>query len=97
MLAERQDRLRKVAAIFQAFDTDRDAKLNRAELTTLIQQCNPGVLFSEVQLDAITREVARLQSLSKIYATVASPQRGSASAETDAKPVIIADHSAQNY
>ena len=58
MLAERQGRLHKVATIFEAFDADRDAKLNRAELTTLIQQCNPGVLFSEVQLDAITREVS---------------------------------------
>ena len=58
MLAKRQEFLRKVEAIFEAFDVDRDAKLNKAELKTLILKCNPGVAFSEVQLDAITNEVS---------------------------------------
>ena len=58
MLAKRHDFLRKAEAIFEAFDVDRDAKLNKAELKTLIQKCNPDVAFSEVQLDAITSEVS---------------------------------------
>lgn len=49
--------LNKIAIMFEAFDIDKDARLNGAELTKLIQQCNPKVCFSVVQLDAIVEEV----------------------------------------
>lgn len=49
--------LRKVAVIFEAFDTDKDARLNSSELVRLIQQCNPSTPFSAAQLEAITQEV----------------------------------------
>ena len=52
--------LQKVAIIFQAFDVDKDARLNGLELTKLIQQCNPSVCFSVVQLEAIVQEVSSL-------------------------------------
>ena len=51
--------LKKVAVIFEAFDVDQDGKLDSTELTTLIQQCNPSVCFSKIQLEAITEEVMR--------------------------------------
>ena len=47
----------KVAIIFEAADVDKDATLNSAELMKLIQQCNPKVCFSVVQLEAIVQEV----------------------------------------
>lgn len=49
--------LRKVAVIFETFDIDKDARLNSAELTKLIQQCNPKIRFSVVQLEAMVEEV----------------------------------------
>lgn len=49
--------LHKVSMIFEAFDVDKDARLNGLELTNLIQQCNPSVCFSVVQLEAIVQEV----------------------------------------
>ena len=52
--------LEKVAMIFEAFDVDKDARLNGQELTKLIQQCNPSVCFSVVQLEAIVQEVFSL-------------------------------------
>ncbi len=57
MAAKRQSNLRKVSYIFQAFDANRDARLDRNELAALIQKCNPTVTFSDVQLHAITDEV----------------------------------------
>ena len=49
--------LKKVAIIFEAFDIDKDARLSSAELTKLIQHCNPKVCFSVVQLEAMVEEV----------------------------------------
>lgn len=54
--------LQKVAMIFEAFDLDKDARLNDLELTKLVQQCNPSVCFSVVQLQAIVQEVASMSS-----------------------------------
>lgn len=54
--------LQKVAIIFEAADLDKDARLNSAELTTLIKQCNPKVCFSVVQLEAIVQEVCYSQT-----------------------------------
>ena len=50
--------LSKVAVIFEAFDTDKDARLNMSELVRLIQRCNPSTPFSTAQLEAITQEVS---------------------------------------
>lgn len=55
---QRHDQLQKVSVIFETFDADRDGKLSKAELTILIQRCNPSVAFSQVQLNAITDEVS---------------------------------------
>lgn len=55
-----RDRLaekRQIAAIFEAFDVDKDSRLNTEELTALIQRCNPHVAFTDVQLQAIIHEV----------------------------------------
>lgn len=49
--------LGKVGFIFEAADIDKDGTLNSAELTKLIQQCNPKTIFSVVQLEAIVQEV----------------------------------------
>lgn len=49
--------LNKIAIIFETFDIDEDARLNGAELKKLIQQCNPKVCFSDIQLQAIVEEV----------------------------------------
>lgn len=54
--------LHKVSMIFEAFDVDKDARLNGLELTNLIQQCNPSVCFSVVQLEAIVQEVSSVSS-----------------------------------
>ena len=50
--------LNKIVIIFEAFDTDKDERLNAAELTKLIQHCNPKVCFSVVQLEAVVEEVS---------------------------------------
>lgn len=63
--------LEKVAVIFEAADVDKDASLNSVELTTLIQQCNPKVRFSVVQLEAIVQEVSSSSSTS--HATYVAP------------------------
>ena len=57
MAAECLTDLNKVSVIFEAFDCDKDARLNEAELKQLIQRCNPSILFSAVQLQAIISEV----------------------------------------
>ena len=49
--------LKKVAIIFEAFDSDRDARLNGVELTKLIQSTNANICFSLIQLEAIVHEV----------------------------------------
>ena len=69
--------LRKVSAIFEAFDLDEDARLNKAELEALIQQCNPTVSFSEVQLQAIIDEVNNGGSSPVLAACFGSAKRGS--------------------
>lgn len=56
--------LEKVAIIFEAADIDQDARLDSAELKELIQQCNPNVCFSVVQLEAIVQEVFSQSSTS---------------------------------
>ncbi|DBA88064.1 TPA: hypothetical protein ACH3X2_005067 [Trebouxia sp. C0005] len=53
---ERAD-LRKISSIFESFDIDKDAKLSAQELKALIQQCNPSITFTDVQLQAIVGEV----------------------------------------
>ena len=69
--------LRKVSAIFEAFDRDKDVRLNKAELEALIQQCNPTVSFSEVQLQAIIDEVNNGDSNPVLAACFGSAKRSS--------------------
>ncbi len=57
MTSNAQADLRKVSSIFESFDIDKDAKLSAQELKALIQQCNPSVTFTDVQLQAIVGEV----------------------------------------
>ncbi len=57
MASDEQADLRKVSCIFESFDIDKDAKLSAQELKALIQQCNPSVSFTDVQLQAIVGEV----------------------------------------
>jgi len=57
MTSNAQADLRKVSSIFESFDIDKDAKLSSQELQALIQQCNPSVNFTDVQLQAIVGEV----------------------------------------
>ena len=51
-----------MSAIFIAFDLNRDGLLDRQELTSLIQQCNPSVELTGVQLDAIILQVKPQQA-----------------------------------
>lgn len=57
MASSAQADLRKVSFIFELFDIDKDAKLSAQELKALIQQCNPSITFTDVQLQAIVGEV----------------------------------------
>ncbi|DBB15235.1 TPA: hypothetical protein ACH3X3_004237 [Trebouxia sp. C0006] len=57
MTSNAQADLRKVSSIFESFDIDKDAKVSAQELKALIQQCNPSVTFTDVQLQAIVGEV----------------------------------------
>ncbi len=57
MASNAQADLRKVSSVFESFDIDKDAKLSAQELKALIQQCNPSVTFTDVQLQAIVGEV----------------------------------------
>lgn len=57
MASSAQADLRKVSFIFESFDIDKDAKLSAQELQALIQQCNPSITFTDVQLQAIVGEV----------------------------------------
>jgi Ca2+-binding EF-hand superfamily protein len=57
MASNEQADLRKVSSIFESFDIDKDSKLSAQELKALIQQCNPTVTFTDVQLQAIVAEV----------------------------------------
>ncbi len=62
MASNDQADLRKVSSIFGSFDIDKDSKLSAQELKALIQQCNPSVSFTDVQLQAIVGEVNNITS-----------------------------------
>ncbi|KAL0018821.1 hypothetical protein WJX77_002212 [Trebouxia sp. C0004] len=57
MISNKQADLKKISSIFESFDIDTDSKLSAQELKALIQQCNPSVIFTDVQLQAIVGEV----------------------------------------
>ncbi|DBA76151.1 TPA: hypothetical protein ACH3X1_009885 [Trebouxia sp. C0004] len=57
MISNKQADLKKISSIFESFDIGTDSKLSAQELKALIQQCNPSVIFTDVQLQAIVGEV----------------------------------------
>ena len=58
MLEFQQSDYEKLSTIFHAFDRDVDGKLSRAELTALIEQSNPLVQLTAVQLGTIVQQVS---------------------------------------
>lgn len=58
-MATRGTRSEKVKRIFQQFDANRDAGLNRDEMAALVVAVNPRVKFSDEQINAILDEVFR--------------------------------------
>ncbi|KAI4318167.1 hypothetical protein L6164_025970 [Bauhinia variegata] len=58
-MATRGSRSEKVRRIFQQFDANRDAGLNREEMAALVVAVNPRVKFSNEQINAILDEVFR--------------------------------------
>ncbi|XP_068640603.1 uncharacterized TPR repeat-containing protein At1g05150-like [Aristolochia californica] len=58
-MATRGGRTEKVKKIFQQFDSNRDGGLNRQEMAALVVAVNPGVKFSDEQINAILDEVFR--------------------------------------
>ncbi|KAJ0923460.1 putative EF-hand domain, tetratricopeptide-like helical domain superfamily, EF-hand domain pair [Helianthus annuus] len=69
-MATRGTRSEKVKRIFQQFDLNNDAGLNRHEMAALVVAVNPRVKFSDEQISAILDEVFRT------YADFIDPDKG---------------------